>query len=74
MDKWPDNVPGKIYVDETCIDCMACQEAAPNFFKRNDEHGYSFVYKQPESEADLENCNEALEACPVGAIGDNNAD
>ena len=74
MDKWPDNVPGKFYVDETCIDCDACREAAPNFFKRNEDHGYSFVSRQPKSEADLENCNEALDACPVGAIGDNNAD
>jgi ferredoxin len=28
------------------------------------------VYKQPESPEELELCNEALEGCPVEAIGD----
>jgi len=29
------------------------------------------VYKQPENDAELELCMEALEGCPVEAIGDN---
>ena len=68
--RYPDNVPGKFYVDEQCIDCDACREAAPAHFQRNDEEGYSFVYKQPENEAEAASCRDALEGCPVEAIGD----
>ena len=36
---------------------------------RSDDNGYSYVYKQPETEEDIELCNEALNECPVEAIG-----
>ncbi len=36
---------------------------------RSDDNGYSFVYKQPETEEERELCDEALTACPVEAIG-----
>ena len=45
--KYPENVPGKSYVDEQCIDCDLCRETAPANFKRNDDGGHSYVYKQP---------------------------
>jgi ferredoxin len=67
--RWPDNVPGKYYVDEQCIDCDACRTEAPDNFKRNDEHGYSYVYKQPENADEEARSKAALEACPVEAIG-----
>ena len=41
-----------------------------DFFKRNDERGYSFVYRQPTTPDDEAVCYEALEGCPVEAIGD----
>jgi ferredoxin len=69
-DKWGTNVAGKFYVDQQCIDCDLCRETAPNFFTRNDEGGHSFVNKQPETEEDVALCMEALEGCPVEAIGD----
>ena len=68
-DKWASNVAGKFYVDQQCIDCDLCRETAPNFFTRNDEGGHSFVNKQPETEEDVAQCMEALEGCPVEAIG-----
>lgn len=68
-DKWPENAAGKFYVDEQCIDCDLCRETAPAFFSRNDDGGYSFVHKQPESEEDIAMAMEALEGCPVEAIG-----
>ena len=40
------------------------------FFTRNDEGGHSFVNKQPTTEEDIALCMEALEGCPVEAIGD----
>ena len=68
--KLPENVPGTFYVDDQCIDCDACRETAPDFFTRNDDRGYSFVHTQPASDADIELCREALEGCPVEAIGE----
>lgn len=67
--KWPDNVAGLFFVDDQCIDCDACRTEAPGFFTRNDDNGYSYVFKQPQSEEEIEQCQTALEACPVEAIG-----
>jgi ferredoxin len=71
--KYPENVAGKFYVDEQCIDCDLCRETAPANFKRNDDGGHSYVYKQPESPEEEALCKEAMEGCPVEAIGDNGA-
>lgn len=68
-DKWKDNAAGKFYVDQQCIDCDLCRETAPLFFTRHDEGGYSFVHKQPTTEEETQLCMEALEGCPVEAIG-----
>jgi ferredoxin len=67
--KWPDNSKGKFYVDDQCIDCDACRSEAPDHFTRNDEHGYSFVFKQPTTPDEIARAQAALEACPVEAIG-----
>jgi ferredoxin len=68
--KFPENVPGKFYVDATCIDCDLCRETAPDNFVRNDDEGHSFVKKQPENAAEEAACLAALEECPVEAIGE----
>jgi ferredoxin len=72
-DKLPDNVPGKYYVDRHCIDCDVCRDTSPENFTRNDENGYSYVLKQPETPGEMKLCDEALNACPVEAIGDDAA-
>lgn len=69
--RYQDNAPGKYYVDEQCIDCDLCRTTAENNFARNDENGYSYVKKQPETEQEMSQCKEAMEGCPVEAIGDN---
>ena len=69
-DKLPDNVPGKYYVDRQCIDCDVCRDTSPANFARNDENGYSYVYNQPSNPEEEALCDEALNACPVEAIGD----
>jgi ferredoxin len=43
--KYPENVPGKFYVDDQRIDCDLCHETAPANFKRNDDGEHSYVYK-----------------------------
>ena len=68
-DRYSDNVEGGFYVDDQCIDCDLCRETAPTNFTRNEDGGYSFVYKQPESSDQEAQCNDAMEGCPVEAIG-----
>ena len=69
-EKWPENITGKFYVDEQCIDCDLCRQTAPANFERNEDEGYSYVYKQPETDEERDQCQEALEECPVEAIGE----
>ncbi len=71
--KQPENVAGQFYVDDQCIDCDLCRETAPSNFTREDDGGYSFVFKQPEGEEEIEQCKEAMEGCPVEAIGEDGA-
>tara|TARA_B100000700_G_scaffold181423_1_gene200160 strand:- start:377 stop:613 length:237 start_codon:yes stop_codon:yes gene_type:complete len=69
-EKWDDNVPGKFYVDMECILCSVCSDCAPKNFRISDEEDHDIVYKQPETPEELEQCYEAMENCPVEAIGD----
>ena len=65
----PENVPGKYYVDDTCIDCDACRGDAPAFFTRADALGYSIVHRQPATPEEIAAVEEALEHCPTESIG-----
>lgn len=67
--KLPENQAGKFFVDDQCIDCDACRATAPDNFTRHDEKGYSYVFKQPANETEYQLCIDALEGCPVEAIG-----
>jgi ferredoxin len=69
--RYPENIAGSYYVDNQCIDCDLCRETAPASFKRNDDGGYSFVYKQPSTPEEEKLAKEAMEGCPVEAIGSN---
>ncbi len=69
-DKNTENVTGKFYVDSQCIDCDLCRETAPNNFTRAEDEGYSYVYKQPTNDEELAQAREAMEGCPVEAIGE----
>jgi ferredoxin len=66
---YPENVPGPLYVDDSCIDCDMCLATAPDNFERNQERRYSFVTNQPENDGEWTLCRQAMEECPVGAIG-----
>ncbi len=66
-DKVPENIPGPYYVDTTCIECASCADVAPENFTQGEE--YYYVYKQPKNDQEHENCQQALEECPVDAIG-----
>ena len=73
-DKNQENVAGKFYVDSQCIDCDLCRETAPNNFTRSDDEGYSYVFKQPENDEERAQSLEAMEGCPVEAIGEDGED
>jgi len=65
----PQNITGRYYVDDTCIDCDICRSTAPAFFTRDAELGLSVVYQQPSSPGEIAQAEEALESCPANSIG-----
>ncbi len=67
--RYEDNVAGAWYVDKKCILCSVCSEAAPSNFREADSQDHDVVFKQPETEAEVRQCEEAMAACPVEAIG-----
>jgi ferredoxin len=71
--KYPENVPGRYYVDDQCIDCDQCRETAATSFTRDEMSGHSFVFHQPETPEEEALCQAAMQNCPVEAIGDNGA-
>ncbi len=68
-ERYEDNVPGKWYVDKKCILCSVCSEAAPNNFREAATNDHDVCYKQPETPEEEAQCQEAMDACPVEAIG-----
>ena len=67
-DKNEFNVPGKFYVDSQCIGCALCASTAEGLFAISDT-GCAYVAKQPASDEETALCTEAMESCPVNAIG-----
>jgi len=67
--KWKQNTGGKVFVDQSCIACDACVLAAPNNFKMDESDGHAYVSKQPANAEEEAACKEAVEGCPVEAIG-----
>jgi ferredoxin len=68
-DRVVENPGGRYYVDTQCIDCDVCRVTAPGNFERQEEKGYSFVRRQPETSEEEAQCQEAMDCCPVEAIG-----
>ena len=68
--KLPENAGGKYYVDTQCIDCDVCRVTAPENFRRDEAKAYSYVFRQPATPVEEAQCQEAMDSCPVEAIGD----
>ena len=68
-DKVAGQIEGRYHVDTQCIDCDLCRETAPDNFMRNDEEGFSYVFKQPTTEQEELQSKDAMDNCPVEAIG-----
>lgn len=67
--RFPENVPGAFYIDKECIGCHLCSEITADFFSITEDGDHDFVCRQPETEDEMALCQEAMEACPVEAIG-----
>jgi ferredoxin len=67
--RYSGNAFGPYYVDNQCIDCDLCRQTAPNNFARDEKSGHSFVFQQPRSDQEVAECQEAMQNCPVEAIG-----
>lgn len=69
IERLPQNIVGRYYVDSSCIDCDLCRTTAPAFFTRDDEIGFSIVYRQPVTPEELALAEEARDGCPTESIG-----
>ncbi len=65
----PQNIPGKFYVDDTCIYCVLCVETAPMIYAEYKEMGNAYVMRQPQTPEETILAMEALEGCPTESIG-----
>ena len=67
--KHPLNPEGSFWIDQyTCCGCEACFVEAPNNIQFDERLRMSYVFKQPETEEELEAVREAIRYCPVEAI------
>jgi glyoxylase-like metal-dependent hydrolase (beta-lactamase superfamily II) len=62
----PENAPGPVFVDSSCIDCDTCRWMAPRVFARR--NGQSAVAAQPAGAAEARLAAEAAVACPTASI------
>lgn len=67
--RFEDNCEGKFYVDQDCIACDTCVGIAPRHFKLTPNFSHAVVCQQPSSESEHQECLDAMDACPVNAIG-----
>ena len=70
LDRLPQNIPGRFFVDASCIDCGICCSNAPAHFRRDDGSGLSHIFRQPATDAESALCLEAVADCPAESIGE----
>jgi glyoxylase-like metal-dependent hydrolase (beta-lactamase superfamily II)/ferredoxin len=66
-----ENAPGAFFVDNSCIDCEACRQIAPETFVRSRRLGQSVVAAQPGRGDSEKRALMAVIACPTASIGCN---
>ena len=67
--KVPENVPGKWYVDDTCVPCQTCLTEAPQLLKYNDDETKVYFFKQPTNPEEEDAAGRAMDVCPTASIG-----
>ena len=68
-ERLPENIPGRYYVDASCIDCDQCRALAPQIFSRNDDKGLSFVTRQTTTAEEIAQVEDILSGCATSSIG-----
>lgn len=66
----PPNVPGRFYVDLSCIMCGLCPSTAPDNFGEVDDGTRAFVHTQPQTPEQLAIAIETMQLCPTNSIKD----
>ncbi len=64
----PENIPGDLFVDDSCIACDTCRRIAPGTYGGGEDE-CSFVPQQPRSAEERRRALMALVACPTASIG-----
>ena len=72
-ERLPENLPGRYYVDASCIDCDQCRALAPQIFSRNEGQGLSFVSRQPTTSEEIAQVEDILSGCATSSIGNDGA-
>ena len=72
-ERLPENIPGRYYVDASCIDCDQCRALAPQIFSRNEGQGLSFVSRQPTTSEEIAQVEDILSGCATSSIGNDGA-
>ncbi len=68
MSKHPQNAEGKFWINqEACVACQVCTGEAPANIRFDAAAGKSYVFKQPETDQELDAVREAVVLCPVEA-------
>ncbi len=67
--KQPENIPGKWYVDTTCVPCNVCVDEAPSLLKFSEDQSHVYFASQPANPAEEAAAQKALDVCPTGSIG-----
>ena len=65
----PQNVEGAFYVEDgRCLPCDVPRSIAPKMFKYTDDQQHCFIYRQPQSSADLEKMFQVLKTQDIMCI------
>lgn len=72
-ERWEDNSVGKYYVDKSCIMCNVCSDIAPTLFNESESGDHHVLVRQPANSAEEQSIRDAIDQCPVDAIGEDGA-
>ena len=69
----PENVPGKWYVDTTCVPCNSCMDEAAAVLRYSADQSHVYFFKQPSTPEEESGAQRAMDICPTGSIGNDGA-
>lgn len=69
-DKVAGAIPGKYYVDRSCVPCNLCIDEAPSVMALSPDEDHALFTKQPSNAEEEAQAQAAMAICPSEAIGD----